>query len=172
MDLLRMAMVLFVANALTIGGGYAMIPLLQQEFVNHYHWLTNKEFIDAIAIGQVTPGPLTVMNAFIGFKISGLAGALVAMVASYLPCVIIVTNVTKYYLRYKESWVVKASFAGIKPAVVGLLAAVLLFLSNGSVINPVTKGIAVVSFALLTFTKLDPSLIIIGAGILGAVAFH
>jgi chromate transporter len=169
MDLLRLAIVLFVANALTIGGGYAMVPLLQQEFVEHYHWLTNKEFIDAIAIGQVTPGPLTVMNAFMGFKISGLAGALIAMAASYLPCIIIVTIVTKYYLRYKELWLVKASFAGIKPAVVGLLAAVLLFLSNGSVINPVTKGIAVVSFAFLTFTKLDPSFIIIGAGILGAL---
>jgi chromate transporter len=171
MNLLKMAIVLFVANALTIGGGYAMVPLLQQEFVSHYHWLTNKEFIDAIAIGQVTPGPLTVMNAFIGFKISGLVGALVAMAASYLPCMIIVTNVTKYYLRYKELWVVKACFAGIKPAVVGLLAAVLLFLSNGSIINPVAKGIAVVSFTLLTFTRLDPSFIIIGAGILGALVF-
>ena len=172
MDLLRLAIVLFVANALTIGGGYAMIPLLQREFVTHYHWLTNKEFIDAIAIGQVTPGPLTVMNAFMGFKIGGLAGALIAMAASYLPCLIIVTTVTKYYLRYKELWVVKASFAGIKPAVVGLLAAVLLFLSNGSITNPVTKGIAVVSFAVLTFTKLDPSFIIIGAGILGALVFR
>jgi chromate transporter len=162
-------MVLFVINALTIGGGYAMIPLLQREFVDHYHWLTNKEFIDAIAIGQLTPGPLTVMNAFMGFKIAGLAGALVAMAASYLPCIIIVTTVTKYYLQYKELWVVKAAFAGIKPAVVGLLAAVLFFLSNGSVINPLTKGIAVVSFALLTFTKLDPTFIIVGAGILGAL---
>ena len=110
-------------NALTIGGGYAMVPMLQRELVNNYHWLSNKEFIDAIAIGQVTPGPLTVMNAFMGFKIGGLAGALIAMVASYLPCIIIVTLVTKYYLRYKELWVVRASFAGIKPAVVGLLAA-------------------------------------------------
>lgn len=169
MDLLRLAIVLFVANSLTIGGGYAMLPLLQQEFVNHYHWLTNKEFLDAIAIGQVTPGPLTVMNAFMGFKIGGLAGALIAMAASYLPCIIIVTTVTKYYLRYKELWLVKASFAGIKPAVVGLLAAVLFLLSNGSVINPATKGIAVVSFTLLTFTRLDPSFIIIGAGILGAL---
>ena len=171
MDLLRMAAILFIANALTIGGGYAMVPLLQQEFVNHYHWLSNKEFIDAIAIGQVTPGPLTVMNAFMGFKIGGLAGALLAMVASYLPCIIIVTMVTKYYLRYKELWVVKACFAGIKPAVVGLLIAVLIFLSQGSLINPTTKCIAVISFALLTFTKIDPSLIIIGSGILGALLF-
>jgi chromate transporter len=172
MDLLRLAAVLFVANALTVGGGYAMVPFLQQEFVDHYHWLTNKEFLDAIAIGQVTPGPLTVMNAFLGFKVSGLAGALVAMVASYLPCLIIVTIVTKYYLRYKELWVVKAGFAGIKPAVVGLLGAVLLFLSSGSITDPVTKAIAVASFALLTFTKLDPSLIIIGDGIAGALVFR
>ena len=168
MELLKMAGILFVINALTIGGGYAMIPMLQREFVNNYHWLTNKEFIDAIAIGQVTPGPLTVMNAFMGFKIGGLAGALIAMVASYLPCIIIVTLVTKYYLRYKELWLVMASFAGIKPAVVGLLAAVLIFLSQSSVTSPLTKGIAVASFALLTFTKLDPTFIIIGSGIIGA----
>ncbi|MCX5890347.1 MAG: chromate transporter [Deltaproteobacteria bacterium] len=171
MVLLKLAALLFLANALTIGGGYAMIPMLQQEFVDHYHWLSNKEFLDAIAIGQVTPGPLTVMNAFMGFKVGGLVGALVAMFASYLPCVIIVTLVTKYYLRYKELWAVRAGFAGIKPAVVGLLIAVLIFLSQGSLINQTTKGIAVISFALLTFTKIDPSLIIIGSGILGALLF-
>jgi len=169
MVLLKMAGILFVINALTIGGGYAMIPMLQREFVNNYHWLSNKEFIDAIAIGQVTPGPLTVMNAFLGFKIGGLAGALIAMIASYLPCIIIVTLVTKFYLRYKELWVVIASFAGIKPAVVGLLAAVLIFLSHGSIVSPLAKGIAVVSFSLLTFTKIDPSLIIIGSGVIGAL---
>ena len=171
MDLLKWPRILFIANALTIGGGYAMVPILQQEFVNHYHWLSNKEFIDAIAVGQVTPGPLTVMNAFMGFKVGGLTGALVAMVASYLPCVIIVTLVTKYYLRYKEIWAVRASFAGIKPAVVGLLAAVLIFLGHSSIINPPTIGIAVASFALLTFTKIDPSFIIITAGFLGAFLF-
>jgi chromate transporter len=171
MDLLRMAVVLFVANALTIGGGYAMIPLLQREFVNNYHWLSSKEFVDAIAIGQVTPGPLTVMNAFLGFKVGGLPGAIIAMVASYLPCIIIVTLVTKYYLKYKELWAVQASFAAIKPAVVGLLVAVLFFLSQGSIMNAATKTIAVISFTLLTFTKIDPSLIIIGAGIAGALLF-
>ena len=89
MDLLRLAAILFITNALTIGGGYAIVLTLQQEFVNHYHWLSNKEFLDAIAIGQVTPGPLTVMYAFMGFKVGRLTGALVAMVASYLPCLIL-----------------------------------------------------------------------------------
>lgn len=171
MALLYMAAVLILANALTIGGGYAMIPYLQTEFVSHHQWLTNQEFIDAIAIGQVTPGPLTVMNAFLGFKVGGLPGALIAMAASYLPCIIIVTLVTSYYLKYKQLWFVQAGFAGIKPAVVGLLAAVLFFLSRGSITNPAAEAIAVISFALLTFTKIDPSFIIIAAGIAGALFF-
>jgi chromate transporter len=171
MVLLKMAAILFVINALTIGGGYAMIPMLQREFVHNYHWLTNKEFIDAIAIGQVTPGPLTVMNAFLGFKVAGLAGAVIAMFASYLPCFAITTLVTKFYLRYKEMWYVMASFSGIKPAVVGLLAAVLIYLGHHSIIGSTTEIIAVVSFALLTFTKIDPSLIIITAGVVGALMF-
>lgn len=168
MELVKLAAILFVINGLTIGGGYAMVPLLQRELVQNHHWLTNKEFIDAIAIGQVTPGPLTVMNAFMGFKVAGLLGAIVAMVASYLPCVIIVTFVTHHYLAYRDSWLVRGSFAGIKPAVVGLLGAVLIFLAKTSVVSPLTGAIAAASFILLAFTKLDPSLLIIASGLLGA----
>jgi len=97
MILLKFCWILIVVNALTIGGGFVMLPMLHREFVEKYHWLTNQEFIDAIAIGQVTPGPLTVMNAFMGYKIYGLLGAVLAMISSYLPCIIIVTLVAKYY---------------------------------------------------------------------------
>ncbi len=169
MDLLRLAAILFAVNALTIGGGYAMVPLLQRELVANHHWLTNKEFVDAIAIGQVTPGPLTVMNAFLGFKVAGLAGAITAMVASYLPCVIIVTFVTHHYLRWRESRLVAGSFAGIKPAVVGLLAAVLIFLGRTSVVGPLTGAVAAASFGLIAFTRLDPTFVILGSGLLGAL---
>ena len=169
MELLKLAMILFVINSLTIGGGYAMMPMLQKELVENHHWLTNKEFIDAIAIGQVTPGPLTVMNAFMGFKVAGLLGAIVAMFASYLPCVIIVTFVTHHYLAYRDSRFVAGSFAGIKPAVVGLLAAVLIFLGKTSVVSPVTGLVAAGSFGLIAFTKLDPTFVILGSGLLGAL---
>lgn len=169
MILLKFCLILIVVNALTIGGGFVMIPMLQKEFVEKHHWLTNQEFLDAIAVGQVTPGPLTVMNAFIGYKIHGLLGAVMAMISSYLPCIIIVTLVAKYYYDYKESVIVNSSFKGIKPAVIGLLSAVAISLGNASLVNPITFGIAVVSFALIAFTKMDPTFVIIGAGVIGAL---
>lgn len=169
MILLKFCWILFVVNALTIGGGFVMLPMLQREFVEKYHWLTNQEFLDAIAIGQVTPGPLTVMNAFIGYKIYGLFGAIMAMVSSYLPCIIIVILVAKFYYAYRESAIVSSSFKGIKAAVIGLLAAVAISLGNTSLVDPPTAGIAAVSFVVITFTKLDPTFVILGAGVMGAL---
>ncbi|MDA8084188.1 MAG: chromate transporter [Nitrospiraceae bacterium] len=169
MILLKLCGLLIVINSLTIGGGFVMLPMLQQEFVEKHHLLTNQEFLDAIAIGQVTPGPLTVMNAVIGYKVSGLAGAILAMVSSYLPCIIIVTIVAKYYYAYRESIIVQSSFRGIKPAVIGLLSAVAISLGNTALVDPLTFGIAIISFTAIVFTKIDPSFVIIGAGILGAV---
>ncbi len=169
MILLKFCWILIVVNALTIGGGFVMLPMLQKEFVEKYHWLTNQEFMDAIAIGQVTPGPLTVMNAFMGYKIYGLLGAIMAMISSYLPCIIIVTLVAKYYYTYKESIIVISSFQGIKPAVIGLLAAVAISLGNTSLVDPITFGIAIISFAVIAFTKIDPTFVIIGAGVIGAL---
>jgi chromate transporter len=169
MVLLKLCWLLIVINSLTIGGGFVMLPMLQKEFVEKNHWLTNQEFLDAIAIGQLTPGPLTVMNAVIGYKISGLLGAVLAMVSSYLPCIIIVTIVAKYYYDYRESRIVQSGFKGIKPTVIGLLSAVAISLGNTALIDPLTFGIAILSFAVIAFTKTDPSFVIIGAGILGAI---
>lgn len=169
MVLLNLCWLLFVINALTIGGGFVMLPMLQKEFVEKHHWLTNQEFLDAIAIGQLTPGPLTVMNAVIGYKVSGLLGAILAMVSSYLPCIIIVTVVAKYYYDYKESRIVQSSFKGIKPAVIGLLSAVAITLGNTALVDPLTFAVAIISFAVIAFTKTDPSFVIVGAGILGAI---
>lgn len=169
MILLKFCWILIIVNALTIGGGFVMLPMLQREFVEKYHWLTNQEFVDAIAMGQITPGPLTVMNAFIGYKVYGLTGAVMAMISTYLPCIIIVTIVAKYYYDYKESVIVNSSFRGIKPAVIGLLAAVAISLGKTSLVDPKTFGIAIISFAVIAFTKIDPTFVIIGAGIIGAL---
>jgi chromate transporter len=163
--------VLFLVNAFTIGGGYVMLPLLHDFFVTKSGWLSGQEFLDAVAIGQITPGPVTTMNAFIGFKVARLPGAVVAAIASYLPSLVIATFVTKYYLRFKGSRVVTAVFKGIKPAVVGMLAAVALQLGETSLTNPATVAIAAGSFLLMAFSPVDPTLVILGAGLAGAMLF-
>lgn len=168
MALLQFCWILFYANALTIGGGFVMLPMLHREFVEKHHWITNQEFIDAIAIGQVTPGPLTVMNAFLGYKMHGVTGAVLAMISSYLPCIIIVTTVAKFYYTYRESEIVRSGFRGIKATVIGLLAAVAISLGNASVVDPLTLLIAITSFVVIAFTKIEPTFIILGAGAAGA----
>jgi len=171
MVLLKLFGVLFVVNLFTIGGGYVMLPILHDFFVERYGWLTNKEFLDAVAMGQITPGPLTIMNAFIGYKVMGLAGAVTATVGSYLPSLFVVTLVTKYYLKFKGSKAVDSVFRCIKPAVVGMLAAVAIKLGGTSMVEPATLAIGFASFGVMAFTKVDPTLVIIGAGAAGAVLF-
>ena len=163
--------ILFLVNAFTIGGGYVMLPLLHDFFVTKYHWLTNQEFLDAVAIGQISPGPLTTMNAFIGFKVAGLAGAAAAAIGSYLPSLLIATFVTKHYLAFKDSRVVAAVFNGIKPVVVGMLAAVALQLGGTSAASLPALAIVAGSFLLMLFTAVDPTFVILGAGIAGAFLF-
>lgn len=169
MTLVLLFGVLFLVNLFTIGGGYVMLPLLHGFFVERFGWLTNQEFIDAVAIGQVTPGPLTIMNAFIGYKVAGFAGAVAATLGSYLPSLLVVTFVTKYFLRFKASPVVAATFRGIKPVVAGMLLAVCIDLGRTSLLTPLTVAICAASFAVMTFTKIDPTLVILVAGVAGAV---
>ncbi len=171
MEILKFCWTLFYINLFTIGGGFVMLPLLQLEVVDHYHWLTNKEFIDSVAVGQVTPGPLTIMNVFIGYKIFGLWGALGAVIFTYLPSIVIVTIVSHYYLQFKNSRIVNASFKGIRPTVIGLLAAVAITLGKTSLVDIPTGTIAFGAFTIIAFTKADPTLIILGAGIAGALLY-
>lgn len=169
MTLLKLFGVLFAVNLFTIGGGYVMLPLLNQFFVEDFGWLTRQEFLDAVAIGQVTPGPLTIMNTFIGYKVAGFPGAVAAVAGSYLPSLAVVTLVTRYYMKFKGLRAVASVFRGIRPAVVGMLLAVGLNLAGISLGSPLTAAIGLASFALMAFTKVDPTLIVILAGVVGGV---
>ncbi len=165
--MLKFFFILFYINLFTIGGGYVMLPLLEKELVERLHWLSHQEFIEAIAVGQITPGPLTIMNAFIGYKLFGIAGAIGATISSYLPSLIVVTLICYYYQGFRRSPFVDAAFKGIKPAVVGLLMATAISLGKVSITDSFTGFIALLSFILIAFTKIDPTLIILGAGIAG-----
>ncbi|HET8538494.1 MAG TPA: chromate transporter [Anaeromyxobacter sp.] len=169
MTLLKLFGVLFAVNLLTIGGGYVSLPLLHRFLVEDLGWLTRQELGDAVAIGQLAPGPMTIMNVFIGQKIAGFPGAVTAAIATYLPCVAVGVLAGRSYARLRDSAAVAAVLRGMKPAVVGMLLAVALQLAEVSFVHPAAIAIGLGSLALMTCTRLDPTLVVLIAGVAGAV---
>ncbi|KGN90997.1 chromate transporter [Porphyromonas crevioricanis] len=113
------------------GGGYAMLSLIQDKVVNQYHWLSAQEFVDIVAVSQMTPGPIGINSAtYIGYKVTGSVwGAVVATTAVSLPSFILVLIISYYFSKFRNNKYVEASFRGIRPATVGLIASAALLLS-------------------------------------------
>ena len=114
------------------GGGYAMLSMIQGEVVTRYGWLTSQEFTDIVAISQMTPGPIGINSAtYVGFTATGSVwGSIIATLAVVLPSFILMLAISKFFLKYQKHPVVEAVFSGLRPAVVGLLAAAALVLMN------------------------------------------
>ncbi len=168
MTLLKLFVVLFAVNLLTVGGGYVTLPLLHRYFVDDFRWLTSGELADAVAVGQLSPGPMTIMNVFVGQKVAGLAGAVTAAVASYLPSVMVGSIVARWYPVLKRSAAIAAVLRGTKAAVIGMLLAVTAQLADAAFVRPAGIAIGVGAFALLACTRLDPTLVVLAAGVAGA----
>lgn len=115
------------------GGGYAMIPLLQKEIAAH-GWLSAKEFLDIVAISQMTPGPIGVNAAtYIGFRTAGVVGALCATFGLVLPSLILVIIAARFFLKFQEKPAVQAVLGGIRPVTIGLIGSAVLFFMENSI---------------------------------------
>ncbi len=125
-DLGRMTQIFLKIGVVSFGGGYAMIPILQWEVVNAWHWLTLKQFMDGILLGFITPGPIIILATFVGYRVYGLWGAGVATIAVFLPPILMIIFVTPYYQRLKEARWMRPVIQGILAALVGMLALVTL----------------------------------------------
>ncbi len=112
----------FKVGALTVGGGLTMIAFMQDQVVDQFHWLTPLEFVDGLALGQFTPGPILVLAAYVGYKVAGIAGALVAAAAAFLPSFILMLALLPMLDRVRKYTWTKAVLRGMSPAVVGILA--------------------------------------------------
>ena len=164
----------------SFGGGYAAMPLIQDQVVTRYGWLSMAEFTDLITISQMTPGPIAVNSAtFVGIRIGGVGGALVSNLGCILPSLIIVMTLAYFYTKYKNIAVIQGVLSGLRPAVVGLIAAAVasvgltVFFPGGfhlaSVQIPgilVALGIFLLSL-ILVFRKLHPIVVICLSGLLG-----
>jgi chromate transporter len=151
------------------GGGFAAIPFIRNEVVEVRPWLTPREFIDGVALGQITPGPVAITATFVGYRVLGLVGAFLASVGMFLPSFIILLVLLHFYDRIRDHYLVKGFLQGIMPAVVGMLLSAALFIGRESITGVPAGLLALASLALLLFTRVDPVWLVLGGGAVGLV---
>ena len=151
------------------GSGYVLLVFLRADFVVRFGWLTDRQLMDAIAIGQVTPGPVFTTATFIGYLLAGTPGALLATLGIFLPSFIFVALSNPLIPRVRNSAWAGALLDGVNVASLGLMAAVTWQLGRTSLIDPLTIGIALVAFGLLVRFKLNSTWLIAGGAVMGVL---
>lgn len=157
-------------GAVTFGGGYAMLPILQRELSEKRNWVTDEELMDYYAIGQCTPGVIAVNTAtFVGLKRKGIAGGIVATIGVVLPSIVIISVIAAFISNFAELAVVQNAFAGIRVCVCVLIGNAVVKLWKKSVTDIITLIMFLVVFALSVFTDISPVLFVVLAAVLGVL---
>lgn len=158
----------FRIGLFTIGGGYAMVPLIEEEIVNRKKWLSQDDFIDLLAVSQSVPGVFAVnISIFIGYKLKKFPGALALSLGAILPSFLIILAIALFFHRFKEYEAVENIFKGIRPAVVALIAAPTFNLAKSAKINKYNVWIPIASALLIWLLGISPVFIIVVAGVGG-----
>jgi chromate transporter len=169
-DLVRLGAVFLKVGALLYGGGYVLVAFLRADLVERLGWLTETQLLDAVAIGQVTPGPLFSTATFIGYLLAGLPGAVVATVAIFLPAFAFVGLLSRLLPRARTSPVASALLDGVNAAAVGLMAGVALQLARVAVVDPLTAALAAAAALVLWRTRLNSAWLIAAGAAVGLAA--
>ncbi len=160
--------IFFKIGAFTIGGGYAMIPLIENEIVTKRQWIAKEDFLDLLAISQSAPGILAVnISIFIGYRLRGVRGSMVTALGTVLPSFIIILLIAMFFQNFKDNEIVERFFKGIRPAVAALIAAPTFTMAKSAKINRYNVWIPIVSALLIWQLKLSPIWIIVVAGVGG-----
>lgn len=171
-SLLTLAKVFVNVGLAFFGGGFVLIPVLHQQLVADLGWLTPQEFIDGVAISQLTPGPMAVLATFTGYHVAGVSGALVATVALFLPATVLMGGISHFYQQLRHVQAVKDFLAGINPTVVGLILAAAITLAPGALHwqHPLSLGLFALALVLLLRLKWHPALALGIGAVAGTVA--
>lgn len=154
----------FKIGLVFFGGGFVLVPILHQQLVEHLGWLTQREFIDGVAISNLTPGPIAVLATFAGFKVFGMFGAIISTIFLFLPSIILMLIISKSYQYLKDWYYFRFFLDGVVPAVIGLIINAGILLSFGVLTNLYAYVMLIISFMLLTRFKLHPAIVLaIGA---------
>src|SRR5690348_12660843 len=153
-------------GSVTFGGGLVMVPLIESEVVNNHQWLTHQEFADAFALGQITPGPVLITATFVGYRVAGTLGALVATISIFLPAFLMTIAAGSSLKRFRTNKQVQAFLRGIAPAVVGLLVAAALSIGRAGIHTWVGLSIMIVAVVVLLKFRPNAFWVILGAGLI------
>lgn len=154
-------------SLMLFGGGYVFIPMIQEVVVNNYHWVTQTQFSNAIAMGQITPGPILISAAFIGYVVKGIAGAFVATFAIFFPPGLLMVTMSHLLEQIKNSITVQAALKGIRPAVIGMIFIAAVVVAQTAQIHWASLLIFAASLAAIWKLHLEVVLIIPIAGLAG-----
>jgi len=164
--LITLSAIFLRMGSVTFGGGLVMLPLIESEVVNRQHWLSHQEFADATALGQVTPGPVLITATFIGYRVAGTLGALVATISIFLPAFLITIAAASSLRRFRNNEQVQSFLRGVAPAVVGLLVAAAVSVGRAGIHTWI--GLSIMIVAMFTLIRFRPNAfwVILGAGVL------
>ena len=152
----------------TLGGGYAMIPLIEKEVVEKKKWLTQEEFLDSLALAQSTPGILAVNIAiFVGHKLKGIGGSIMTTLGAILPSFVMILLIALCFTNIKDNHIVQAVFKGVRPAVVALIAIPVFNMAKTAKITWKTVAIPIAAALIIWQLDISPILVILLAGIGG-----
>jgi chromate transporter len=164
--LITLSAIFLRIGSVTFGGGLVMVPLIESEVVNTHHWLTHQEFADAFALGQITPGPVLITATFVGYRVAGTLGALIATISIFLPAFLITIAAGSSLRRFRNNKQVQSFLQGVAPAVVGLLVAAALSIGRAGIHTWV--GLTIMLLAIFVLVRFRPNAfwVIFGAGVL------
>jgi chromate transporter len=154
---------------LSFGGGLSMLTFMQEQVVTQLAWLTPQEFVDGLALGQLTPGPVLMLAAFVGFKLMGVKGAAVAAAAIFLPSFLMMLSVLPLLKKLGDLQWLKAFMRGAGPAVIGALAASLGQMAPHAVPNAFTAFLLIATLAIILLWKIEPLPLMVSGAIAGVI---
>jgi chromate transporter len=167
-----LALVIATLSMLGFGGGNAIFPQLYTDSVDVYHWVTAADFARFFALARLAPGPGTTITALIGYAVGGLPGAAVGALAMFIPAAIIVFLIVVLYDRFHEHPGQKIFARAMIPVVLGLTWVSVALLSRGALATPLSYVLAAGTAAMMIWTRANVSLVILGAGLIGAIALR
>lgn len=163
----------FKIGSFTFGGGYAMIPLIEREVVENKKWVTSDEVIDVFAVAQSMPGAIAINSStFIGYKIAGKKGALVATAGVILPSLLIITLIAMFFSKVQDNPMVKAVFSGIRPAIVALILTAAIKVSKTSIVDKIGLLLAVLAVILVVVFDVQAIVVILGGAAVGLGIYY